>query len=76
MMVLFCVCVFFWTERLILCKCRLEIKQSAEGTQEVPGLVEARVYGTDEVWNLLKLGSQVRSVGATNANEFSSRSHW
>ncbi|KAL0335500.1 UNVERIFIED_CONTAM: Kinesin-like protein KIN-14S [Sesamum radiatum] len=27
---------------------KLEIKQSAEGTQEVPGLVEARVYGTDE----------------------------
>ncbi|KAL8540830.1 hypothetical protein ACS0TY_002161 [Phlomoides rotata] len=54
---------------------KLEIKQSAEGTQEVPGLVEAHVYGTDEVWNLLKLGSQVRSVGSTNANEFSSRSH-
>ncbi|KAK6139365.1 hypothetical protein DH2020_026873 [Rehmannia glutinosa] len=29
---------------------KLEIKQSAEGTQEVPGLVETRVYGTDEVW--------------------------
>ncbi|KAH6762555.1 P-loop containing nucleoside triphosphate hydrolases superfamily protein, partial [Perilla frutescens var. hirtella] len=54
---------------------KLDIKQSAEGTQEVPGLVEARVYDTDEVWNLLKLGSQVRSVGSTNANEFSSRSH-
>lgn len=61
---------------ILLCKCRLEIKQSAEGTQEVPGLVEAQVFDTDEVWHLLKTGSQVRSVGSTNANELSSRSHW
>ncbi|XP_028121026.1 kinesin-like protein KIN-14S [Camellia sinensis] len=54
---------------------KLEIKQAADGTQEVPGLVEAHVYGTDEVWELLKSGSQARSVGSTNANEFSSRSH-
>ncbi|GMI79317.1 hypothetical protein like AT5G27550 [Hibiscus trionum] len=54
---------------------RLEIKQAAEGTQEVPGLVEARVYNTEEVWELLKSGSRVRTVGATNANELSSRSH-
>lgn len=54
---------------------KLEIKQAAEGTQEVPGLVEARVYGTDDVWELLKSGSRVRSVGSTNANELSSRSH-
>lgn len=54
---------------------KLEIKQSAEGTQEVPGLVEACVHSTIEVWELLKSGSQVRSVGSTNANELSSRSH-
>ncbi|GAB2277497.1 Kinesin-like protein KIN-14S [Dionaea muscipula] len=54
---------------------KLEIKQAAEGTQEVPGLVEARVYDTDAVWELLKLGSRARSVGSTNANELSSRSH-
>ncbi|KAL3843963.1 hypothetical protein ACJIZ3_001366 [Penstemon smallii] len=54
---------------------KLEIKQSAEGTQEVPGLVEARVHGTDEVWGLLTLGGQARSVGSTHANELSSRSH-
>lgn len=64
------------SEELTLCKCRLEIKQSAEGTQEVPGLVEAQVFGTDEVWGLLELGSRERSVGSTNANELSSRSHW
>ncbi|KAJ9180229.1 hypothetical protein P3X46_008501 [Hevea brasiliensis] len=54
---------------------KLEIKQAAEGTQEVPGLIEARVYGTEEVWELLKSGSRARSVGSTSANELSSRSH-
>ncbi|KAL4556329.1 hypothetical protein LXL04_038977 [Taraxacum kok-saghyz] len=54
---------------------KLEIKQSAEGTQEVPGLAEVAVSKTDEVWELLKNGSRVRSVGSTNANELSSRSH-
>jgi len=54
----------------------LEIKQAAEGTQEVPGLVEARVHGTEDVWELLKTGNRVRSVGSTSANELSSRSHW
>ncbi|XP_038877024.1 kinesin-like protein KIN-14S [Benincasa hispida] len=54
---------------------KLEIKQAAEGTQEVPGLVEAQVYGTEEVWELLKSGSRARSVGSTSANELSSRSH-
>ncbi|KAF6173958.1 hypothetical protein GIB67_039909 [Kingdonia uniflora] len=54
---------------------KLEIKQTAEGTQEVPGLVEARVYSTDEVWAQLNVGSQNRAVGSTNANELSSRSH-
>ncbi|KAL1075307.1 hypothetical protein V6Z11_D11G352400 [Gossypium hirsutum] len=54
---------------------KLEIKQAAEGTQEVPGLVEACVNSTEEVWELLKSGNRVRSVGATNANELSSRSH-
>ncbi|XP_062084738.1 kinesin-like protein KIN-14S [Humulus lupulus] len=54
---------------------KLEIKQSAEGTQEVPGLLESRVFGTEDVWELLKSGSRVRSVGSTSANEMSSRSH-
>ncbi|CAO2832719.1 unnamed protein product [Amaranthus hypochondriacus] len=54
---------------------KLEIKQAPEGTQEIPGLFEARVHGTEEVWELLKTGNRVRSVGSTNANEFSSRSH-
>ncbi|KAH7854084.1 hypothetical protein Vadar_009934 [Vaccinium darrowii] len=48
---------------------KLEVKQTAEGAQEVPGLVEACVFGTDEVWELLKSGRRARSVGSTNANE-------
>lgn len=54
---------------------KMEIKQAADGTQEVPGLVEARVYGADGVWEILKSGNRVRSVGSTSANELSSRSH-
>ncbi|KAJ4719475.1 Kinesin-like protein [Melia azedarach] len=54
---------------------KLEVKQAAEGTQDVPGLIEAQVYSTEEVWELLKSGARVRSVGSTNANELSSRSH-
>nr|GMC53339.1 DNA repair protein RAD16-like [Ipomoea batatas] len=41
----------------------LEVKQSAEGTQEVPGLIEARVYGTDEVWELLQFSSPEVELG-------------
>ncbi|KAJ0587508.1 putative minus-end-directed kinesin ATPase [Helianthus annuus] len=55
---------------------KLEIQQSAEGTQEVRGPSQVRVHKTDEVWELLKSGSCVRSVGSTNANELSSGSHW
>lgn len=57
-------------------KYRLEIKQAADGTQDVPGIVEAHVYGTEDVWEMLKSGNRVRSVGSTSANELSSRSHW
>ncbi|XP_028770902.1 kinesin-like protein KIN-14S isoform X2 [Neltuma alba] len=54
---------------------KLEIKQAADGTQEVPGLVEARAYGIEDVWQMLNSGNRTRSVGSTNANELSSRSH-
>ncbi|XP_061348507.1 kinesin-like protein KIN-14S [Gastrolobium bilobum] len=54
---------------------KLEIKQAADGAQDVPGLVETRVYGTEDVWEMLKSGNRVRSVGSTSANELSSRSH-
>jgi kinesin family protein C2/C3 len=57
------------------CISRLDIKQSADGMQEVPGLVEAPICSIDGVWEKLKFGARNRSVGTTNANEFSSRSH-
>lgn len=54
---------------------RLDIKQSADGAQEVPGLVEAPIYTIDGVWDKLKAGAKNRSVGSTSVNELSSRSH-
>ncbi|CAH1452662.1 unnamed protein product [Lactuca virosa] len=54
----------------------MEVGNKSEGTEEVPGLSEVLVYKTYEVWELLKSGSRVRSVGSTNANELSSQSHW
>ncbi|KAF5207649.1 Kinesin-like protein [Thalictrum thalictroides] len=54
---------------------RLDIKQAADGTQDVPGLHEACVHNVDEVWVQLQAGCQNRAVGSTNVNELSSRSH-
>ncbi|XP_010246115.1 PREDICTED: uncharacterized protein LOC104589468 [Nelumbo nucifera] len=54
---------------------RLEIRQVAEGIHHVPGLVEANVNNMNEVWEVLKTGSNARAVGSTNSNEHSSRSH-
>ena len=47
-----------------------------EGNHHVPGLFEARVTSIEEVWDVLKTGSNARAVGKTTANEHSSRSHW
>ncbi|WVZ49310.1 hypothetical protein U9M48_000679 [Paspalum notatum var. saurae] len=54
---------------------RLQIMRSADGTQGVPGLVDIPVCNTDEGWEKLKFAARNRSVGATNANKLSSRSH-
>ncbi|XP_020273784.1 kinesin-like protein KIN-14J isoform X2 [Asparagus officinalis] len=54
---------------------RLEVRQLPDGSQDVPGLVEAQACNIDEVWEILKTGGRNRSVGSTNANELSSRSH-
>ncbi|XP_020586557.1 kinesin-like protein KIN-14R [Phalaenopsis equestris] len=55
--------------------CRLEVRQALEGVHHVPGLVEARVNNLIEAWEVLQTGSKARSVGSTNSNEHSSRSH-
>nr|VDD01922.1 unnamed protein product [Brassica rapa] len=54
---------------------RFEIRQVNEGSHHVPGLVQARVSTMEEVWDVLKTGSNARAVGKTTANEHSSRSH-
>ncbi|KAK4486701.1 hypothetical protein RD792_006761 [Penstemon davidsonii] len=56
---------------------RLEIKQvvGEGGGHHVPGLVEAQVNNVNEVWEVLRTGSNGRVVESTNANEHSSRSH-
>ncbi|KAL6847623.1 hypothetical protein ACP4OV_022649 [Aristida adscensionis] len=54
---------------------RLEIKQGTEGSHHVPGIVEAKVQSTSEVWDVLQVGSNARAVGSNNVNEHSSRSH-
>uniref|UniRef100_A0A6N2KTI6 TIR domain-containing protein n=1 Tax=Salix viminalis TaxID=40686 RepID=A0A6N2KTI6_SALVM len=46
-----------------------QIKQTAEGTQEVPGLVETRVTGTEDVWDLLKSGSRASLLRVTVKGE-------
>ncbi|KAI5084310.1 hypothetical protein GOP47_0000479 [Adiantum capillus-veneris] len=56
------------------CK-KLEIKQGAEGIHHVLGAVEAPVQSIKEVWKVLQTGSRARTVGSTNANKHSSRSH-
>ena len=55
---------------------RLEIKQTAEGSHHVPGVVEAKVDNIKDVWSVLQAGSNARAVGSNNVNEHSSRSHW
>ncbi|KAG0473233.1 hypothetical protein HPP92_015090 [Vanilla planifolia] len=54
---------------------KLEVKQAGEGFHPVPGIVEAKVGNINEVWNVLQVGKNARSVGSNNINEHSSRSH-
>ncbi|KAK9713187.1 hypothetical protein RND81_06G009900 [Saponaria officinalis] len=54
---------------------KLEIKQASEGSHHVPGIVEAKVGNTKQVWEVLRVGSNARAVGSNNVNEHSSRSH-
>ncbi|PQQ01146.1 kinesin-like protein KIN-14R [Prunus yedoensis var. nudiflora] len=54
---------------------RLEMRQAPEGVHHIPGIVEAKVQGIKEAWNVLQAGSSARAVGSNNVNEHSSRSH-
>ena len=54
---------------------KLDVKLSQDGGTYVPGLKIVEVGSMDDVMRVLKLGERNRSVGKTNMNEHSSRSH-
>ncbi|CAF3564845.1 unnamed protein product [Adineta steineri] len=53
----------------------LDVRDDAAGNTIVIGASEHRCYSIDDVVSLLKKGSTVRHVGATQMNDESSRSH-
>lgn len=52
----------------------LRMKSDGSGVY-VEGLMRYRIASVDDLFDVLERGDQYRSVAATNANEFSSRSH-
>ncbi|KAI2507836.1 hypothetical protein MHU86_6616 [Fragilaria crotonensis] len=56
-------------------KATLDIRRSADGRIEVPGLLKEPVNSIDDVMSLLSRGNASRATAATNLNEHSSRSH-
>jgi hypothetical protein len=53
----------------------LDIRQGGPRGVHVPGLTQERVTSLEQVQDAIKRGQQNRSVGATDMNEHSSRSH-
>jgi kinesin family protein C2/C3 len=53
----------------------LDIRQGGPRGVHVPGLMQERVTSLEQVQEVIKRGQQNRSVGATDMNEHSSRSH-
>lgn len=56
-------------------KATLDIRRSADGRIEVPGLSKEPVNSIQDVMDLLKKGNSNRATACTNLNEHSSRSH-
>lgn len=56
-------------------KATLDIRRSADGHIEVPGLTKEPVNSIQDVMDLLKRGNSSRATASTNLNEHSSRSH-
>ena len=54
---------------------RLEVLEDGRGRVHLPGLVEVGISEPDELLALVKQAEELRAVGATSANEQSSRSH-
>ena len=42
------------------CNASLDIKQSADGTQAVPGLIDVPIYDIDGAWEILRAGARNR----------------
>jgi kinesin family protein C2/C3 len=56
-------------------KATLDIRRSADGHIEVPGLTKEHVKSIQDVMDLLKRGNSSRATASTSLNEHSSRSH-
>lgn len=56
-------------------KATLDVRRSADGHIEVPGLTKEPVNCIQDVMDLLKRGNSSRATASTNLNEHSSRSH-
>ena len=54
---------------------RLDIREDGAGVVRLPGLTSLPIHSYADVVEAMELGKTNRSVGATNVNEYSSRSH-
>jgi len=53
----------------------LELMENAKGKLKVVGLVSRKIGSSKEAIRLFEIGKKNRSIGVTNVNEYSSRSH-
>jgi kinesin family protein C2/C3 len=54
---------------------KLEIRQTSDGNNSLPGLTEIQLTSIEQVSQLMLIGNNNRAVGSNNINEHSSRSH-
>ena len=56
-------------------RARLEVLEDGKGRVQIVGLREEPIYHVDDLLHLVRQAEELRAVGATSANETSSRSH-
>ena len=56
-------------------RARLEVLEDGRGRVQLPGMREVQIESADELLDLVRQAEELRAVGATSANEQSSRSH-
>merc|ERR1719502_455214 len=54
---------------------KLEVLEDGRGRVHLPGLNMVQIFSPDELLGLVRQAEELRAVGATSANEQSSRSH-